>query len=157
MNNDTVGLPNEMGDTMRTLPQIIGPTEKTLTQVLLQRGLAGSSMRSNEEWVAMNRLAASGPIAAAEFADALVELLGMTRPAAENLIAAMSSQDMISARGGVLQLSEHGVRELHAARSRVAALTDELERNITPQDRAAVERVLDDLAARARVILARGR
>lgn len=139
---------------MATLPQRIGATERLLTRVLLERALAGSAIHTNDEWVVLNRLAASGPVDAEVFADRTVDQLRIERAELAVAVDALTARGVIAMRADGLQMTEDGERELQAARTRVAELTEELERDVTQQERRMVDRVLTAVAARARALLA---
>lgn len=137
---------------MSTLPQLIGPTERLLTRVLFERGLAGLRIGSNPEWVALNRL--DGFTATESHVAQLAGLLSIELSDARDVLAALAERGLIDRHGDQASLTDAGRNELREARRRVASLTAELEQDVTPEDRAVVERVLDRIRTRGAAILA---
>lgn len=136
---------------MASLPQLIGPTEKALTRVLLERGLDGLRIRSNAEWVALNRRDGMRP--SDGYVAELAAVLSIDPDAARTVLTELIARGLVERRGDRVTTSETGRSELHAARQRVSLITAELERDVTSEDRLVTERVLGQIRNRATDLL----
>jgi hypothetical protein len=129
-------------------PQLIGETEKTLN-ALLHRALEGTSL-SEPHWVTLRITQALDGSArdAAGLAGAVRDRAHFRD--AERLVDELAARDLLA--GGTLT---PGGRELVATiQARIAAMAGSIWEDLPADDVAGATRVLNEVVARARAVLA---
>jgi hypothetical protein len=129
-------------------PQLIGETEKTLN-ALLHRALEGTGL-SEPQWVTL-RIAQTLDGSARDAASLVTAARDRAHfRNAERLVAELNARDLVA--GGALT---PGGRELVATiQARIAASAGSIWKDLPADDVAAATRVLNEVVARARAVLA---
>jgi hypothetical protein len=129
-------------------PQLIGETEKTLN-VLLRQALEGTHL-SEPEWVTLRiaQLLDGSAGGAATLTAAVGERAHF--PDAPQLVAGLAARDLLA--GGTL--TPRGRELVAEVQARIAATTAPVWDDLPARDVAAAARVLNEVVARARAVLA---
>ena len=128
-------------------PQLIGETEKTLNTIL--RRILEATGLTEPEWVTL-RLAGQ--------LDGAVDHDGLARAVADRarFTDAADLVDALTRRGLVVEghLTDDGERLVETVQTEIAATTAPVWQDLLPDDVAATARVLNEVVARARQVIA---
>lgn len=135
---------------MRSLPQVIGPTERAL-RALLEQAIADSRIPGYLGWVATNLSDGARPRASLE-----AELERATKcgtRASEATVSELVALGLLDAGGAI---TGSGLSELRAARERIGAITRSIVADIPDINLAVAIGVLDRVRGRAESLLCAG-
>jgi len=132
---------------MRSLPQVLGPTELAL-RTLLDQAIADSRIPGYLGWVAMN--ISDGALSRPTIEADLERATRCGARAAAQVISELKALGLLDARGA---LTAAGLDELGSARERIGAITRSIVADVSDDDLAVAIDVLDRVRGRAELLL----